>query len=90
MGSFIRFYSKVVIIPYRSTYKRVLPFSYMQDLHLKVASLSHDYLKVEEYIMNFEKLQMRCLGGVEANGSKVLKGALIYNLFELLTNWKNL
>jgi len=39
--------------------RRFLPPSYKRKLYLKITSLSHENLKVEEYIWEFEQLQMR-------------------------------
>jgi len=39
--------------------RRFLPPSYKQELHANFTSLSQENLKVEEYIQEFERLQMR-------------------------------
>jgi len=39
--------------------RRLLPPSYKQELYLKIASLSEENLKMEEYIQEFEQPQMR-------------------------------
>jgi len=39
--------------------RRFLPPSYKKELYLKIASLSQENLKVEEYIQEFEQLQLR-------------------------------
>jgi len=39
--------------------QRFLPSSYKKELYLKITTLSLENLKVEEYIMEFEQLQMR-------------------------------
>jgi len=36
-----------------------LPPSYKQEIYLRITSLSQENLKVEEYIQEFERLQMR-------------------------------
>ena len=40
--------------------KRFLPATYKQQLYLKVTSLQQGSMKVEEYIREFELLQIRC------------------------------
>ena len=49
--------------------KRFLPYLYKQELYLKITAPSSENLKVEEYIREFEQLQMR----VGLNGEPELK-----------------
>ena len=37
-----------------------MPATYKQELYLKATSLQHRNMKVEEYIREFEPLQIRC------------------------------
>jgi len=52
--------SKIVtwVKPKKHIYKRFIPPSYEQELHPKITSLNQENLKVEEYIREFEQLQM--------------------------------
>ena len=39
---------------------RFLPSTYNQELYLKVTSMQYASMQVEEYIREFEQLQIRC------------------------------
>jgi len=62
--------------------KRYLLYSYEQELYLKIASLNQENLKVEEYIREFEQLQVK-IGLDEEPKLKIarfIKGCLLASL----------
>jgi len=56
--------------------RRFLPPSYKQELFLKITSLSQENLKVEQYIQEFEQLQIRVVSNAdnELTVARFIKG----------------
>ena len=66
--------------------KRFLPPSYWQELYLKVTSVNQEYQKMEEYIREFEQLQIR-VGLNEEPKVKIAIHSLRGYLLALLKRW---
>ena len=65
---------------------RFLPLSYKQELYLRITYPSQANLKVEEYMWEFEQLQMR-VGLIKIMSSLLLDSSRVYLLI-LLTRWR--